>query len=121
MKPMLAYCGLRCDTCPIHLVTYEKDKKQQYKMRESIARKCFEYYGINLLPEEVTDCDGCKGETGRLFSGCLDCEIKKCAEQKKIECCAYCSEYICEILKHHFSLDPDAHNRLEKIRQTNKI
>ncbi|NJK87886.1 MAG: hypothetical protein HC906_19900 [Bacteroidales bacterium] len=49
-------CGLICDTCPVHLATFEPDKSRQQIMRESIAE-------IVL----------------RLFSGCVNCEIRKCA------------------------------------------
>ncbi len=35
---MIAYCGLLCDSCPIHLATIEKDKLLQQKMRAYIAK-----------------------------------------------------------------------------------
>lgn len=116
---MTAYCGLKCDTCPIHLATLKQDRSQQRKMRKSIARQCSEHYGMDLQAKDITDCDGCRANTGRLFSGCLNCRIRKCIIEKNIESCAYCSNYICEILSEHFTLDPDAKTRLEKIRQAN--
>ena len=119
MEKMIAYCGLKCDTCPIHLATLEQDRSHQQTMRKSIVEKCSMHYGMNLQPEDITDCDGCRANTGRLFSGCLNCEIRKCAIEKNIESCAYCSDYACEILKKHFSLDPSAQTRLEEIRQAN--
>ena len=119
MEPMIAYCGLRCDSCPIHLATLEQDKSRQQTMRKSIAEQCSKNYHMNLDPEEVTDCDGCRANTGKLFSGCLNCEIRKCAIERKIESCAYCFDYACELLKKHFSLDPSAKTRLEKIRPAN--
>ena len=117
MEAMIAYCGLNCGSCPIHLATLEQDKAKQQKMRESIARQCTEVYHMNLMPEDITDCDGCRADTGRIFSGCLNCEIRKCAILKNIESCAYCNDYACERLKKHFSLDPDAETRLEEIRR----
>jgi predicted helicase len=90
-------------------------------MRESIADKCSKIYGMNLQAEDVTDCDGCRANTGRLFSGCFNCEIRKCVIQKNIENCAYCNDYACDRLKKHFSLDPGAHASLEEIRQINRI
>ncbi len=113
---MIAYCGLLCDTCPIHLATLEQDEANQHAMRVSIAEQCSSLYGMNMMPEEVTDCDGCRAETGRLFSGCLKCEIRKCAILKNLTSCAYCSDYACERLTAHFSLDPGAQTMLEKIR-----
>jgi hypothetical protein len=60
METMIAYCGLNCYTCPIHLATNEPDQIKQQKMRESIAELCTKQYGMNLQPEDITDCDGCR-------------------------------------------------------------
>ncbi len=117
---MTAYCGLNCETCPIHLATLEQDKARQKTMRVSIAKLCAEQYGMNLRPEEITDCDGCRADMGRLFSGCLKCEIRKCASGKNLQTCAHCTEYACDKLKDIFRLDPGAQTRLEEIRATFK-
>ena len=121
METMIAYCGLRCDTCPIHLATLEQDNSRKKTMRESIVEQCNKQYGMNLQFKDITDCDGCQANTGRLFSGCLNCEIRKCAVERSIESCASCYDYACELLKKHFSLDPDARERLNKIRLANNI
>jgi hypothetical protein len=121
METMIAYCGLRCDSYPIHLATLEKDLSCKQSMRESIAEQCFKHYGLVLQPGDISDCDGCRANRGRLFSGCLNCEIRKCAGHKNIESCAYCSDYVCDRLREHFSLDPGAKTRLEDIRYANKI
>lgn len=117
METLLAYCGLRCDTCPIHLATLEQDVFQQQAMRRSIAEQCSALYGRNLQPEDITDCDGCRATTERIFSACFICEIRKCARGKKMDSCAFCSNYACEPLVKLFSLDPGAKIRLEEIRQ----
>jgi len=116
MDIVIAYCGLACDSCPIHLAMLEPDKSRQQILRISIAGQCSKHYGMNLQAEDISDCDGCRANTGRLFSGCYQCEIRKCAILKNIESCAYCSDYACETLRKHFSLDPEAKTRLEKIR-----
>jgi len=116
---MLAYCGLDCKSCPVHLATTEHDKLRQYEMRVSIAEKCHEIYGMELKPEEITDCDGCRTVDGRLFSGCLNCEIRKCAEEKNIASCAFCFDYACQKLQKHFKFDPGAQIRLEECRRQN--
>jgi len=121
METLIAYCGLSCDRCPIHLATLEKDKSQQRFMRESIAEQCRKSYGMNLDPDDITACDGCSARYGRLFSGCLNCLIRQCAIRKNIESCAICYEYICEHLETHFSSDPEARDRLEEIRRSLKI
>ena len=119
MNTVIAYCGLTCDSCPIHLATLEKDKSHQTKMRVEIADQCTKLYGMNLQPKDITDCDGCKANTERLFSGCFNCEIRKCAILKNMINCAYCSDFACDKLKKHFAIDPDARDRLEEIRKKN--
>ena len=117
----LAYCGLICTDCPIHIATLEQDAAIQHSMREDIAIQCNKLYGINLKSDDINDCDGCRAGSGRLFSGCMSCGIRKCAMDKKIENCGYCSNYVCGFLEKHFLVDPEARLRLEKIRQlTNK-
>ena len=117
---MLAYCGLTCESCPIHLATLEQDKYLQQTMRESIAEQCNKLYGMNLQPEEINDCDGCRLDTVRLFSGCANCEIRKCAIQLNIESCACCDAYACERLQKHFKDDQGAQIRLDEIRYANR-
>jgi hypothetical protein len=119
MESMIACCGLNCETCPIHLATIESNPSRQKAMRVSIAEQCSTYYGIKQLAEDINDCDGCRADSHRLFSGCSKCEIRKCALAKKLESCAYCTTYPCEILKKHFILDPSAESRLQEIRQRN--
>jgi len=116
MDLLIAYCGLACNTCPIHLATLEKNTDRRRSMREAIAKACAEEYGMNLQVQEITDCDGCK--TGKmLFSGCARCEIRICAAERKIESCAFCDDYACERLQKHFDRDPGARTRLEEIRE----
>lgn len=112
----IACCGLVCDSCPILLATLEKDKSHQKELRALIAEQCNRQYGMNLGLEDITDCEGCATVNGRLFSGCYNCEIRKCANNKELENCAFCPEYCCEILQKHFRSDPEAKERLEEIR-----
>jgi len=121
MEITMAYCGLRCDSCPIYLATLEKDISHQREMRESIAEICAMNYGMDLKPEDITDCDGCRTKAGRLFSGCLDCSIRNCARTKNLDNCAYCEDYQCEKLTEHFKLDPGAKERLDKIWRSNRL
>jgi len=118
---LMAYCGLQCETCPLHLATREQDKALQHSMRESIANQCANLYGMTLKAEDITDCDGCRANTGRIFKGCEKCEIRKCARQKNIESCAFCDDYTCDFLEKHFAQDPDSRKRLEAMRGRSKL
>jgi len=116
MSEMLSYCGLVCDTCPIYLATRVVDPEEQTRMRAEIARLCNERYGVKYEPADITDCDGCRTKEGRLFSGCRDCAIRKCAVDKGLENCAYCAEYVCGGLETFFVSEPSAKTRLDEVR-----
>jgi hypothetical protein len=118
MNEMIAYCGLSCESCPIFWATGESDKLKQEGMRIEIARLIHDHYNMDIRLEDVTDCDGCRSETGRLFSSCAKCEIRKCAQERKLENCAYCTDYACEKLQKLFATDTSARPRLEEIRKT---
>lgn len=118
MDVMIAYCGLTCQACPIYWATREKNKEKREKMRAELARICKEEYAIEFKAEDITDCDGCWIEGGRLFSGCYKCEIRKCVKQNGLENCAHCSEYACEKLEDFFVKQPHAKAGLDVIRST---
>ena len=71
---------------------------------------------MNLQFKDINDCDGCIVNSGRLFSSCKQCEIRKCVIEKELERCAYCEDYACEKLTDFFIHDPDAEKQLEEIR-----
>ena len=119
METMIAYCGLACYSCPIHLATLEKDLARQAKMRIEIAEQLAKIYGTTTKPEIITDCDGCKVNNGRLFTGCIDCKIRKCATGKNLINCAFCSDYACDKLKKQYVYDPASQEILEEIRKKN--
>ena len=115
---LITYCGLTCQGCPIYWATRENDPATKQKMRVAIARLGKEHYGVDMQPEEITDCDGCTTENGRLYSGCKSCEIRTCARQRKVESCAHCPDYACEKLQKSFVAEPSSKIKLEVIRST---
>ena len=115
---IIAYCGSPCQSCAIYLATREQDPKKKREMRVDIALQIKEHYGRECKPEDVADCDGCKAENGRLFSGSKNCQIRKCGSQKGIENCAHCNEYACEKLEKIYVTDPEAKKLLDAIRST---
>ena len=115
MEENLAYCGLICRNCQIYLATRETDEEKKYKMRADVAQEIKKYYGEEINPEDVRDCDGCKTEGGRLFS--TDCQIRICVIEKGIANCAYCQDYPCEAIEKLFTTDIGARGRLDKIRK----
>jgi len=116
MDEIIAYCGLTCHSCPIYLATRERDPKKKGEMRAEIARQINDLYKEKLKTVDVADCDGCRTESGRLFSGCKRCNIRKCARGRSVVNCAHCDEYACESLEKFFTTEPYAKKRLDKIR-----
>ena len=117
MDEMISCCGLNCRGCAIYLATREKNKEKRHKMRVDIARQIKEHYGEEYKPEDVTDCDGCRTEGGRLFSGSKNCRVRMCARRKGLENCARCDDYTCEKLEEFLAKEPDARARLDAMRR----
>jgi hypothetical protein len=69
---------------------------------------------MKFNPEEIY-CDGCSKD-GRHFSWVSNCDIKTCCTKMELENCAYCDDYICDILKNSLDKDPNAKQNLEEIR-----
>jgi len=117
MPEMVAYCGLTCQTCPIYLAARQENGDERARIKTEIVNLCREHYGIQYALEDITDCDGCRTEGGRLFSSSINCPIRKCARQKQLENCALCPEYACEKLEAFFRTEPGAKERLDAIRK----
>jgi len=116
VQEMVAYCGLTCQSCPIYWATCEEDPEKKQKMRVAIAHLGKEHYNVDMRPEEITDCDGCRTENDRLYPGCKKCEIRNCARERNVETCAHCSDYACEKLQKSFVAEPSSKIKLEVIR-----
>lgn len=93
----MAYCGLYYHICPIYVAERESDNIKKSRMIYEIIQMCKDRYGIEYRYNEIV-CDGYTSNNGRLFIGCRDCKIRQCAIDKSIENCAYCNEYVCNLL-----------------------
>ena len=119
MKPIIAYCGLQCHTCPILLATREPDAEKKHRMREQITDQIEQAYGIKLTAEEITDCDGCSAD-GRLYAGCKDCKIRPCARERGVVHCGFCDQYACEKLEAFFAKEPESKKQMDALRNNMK-
>ena len=117
MDEMIAYCGLSCRTCPIYLASRETDKNKKNELITFIIQECREYYGIEYTPKDINDCDGCKSNGGKIFSGCSKCNVRNCAIEKGIESCVYCEDFICGKLNEIFKVAPEAKKCLDIIHK----
>jgi hypothetical protein len=107
---MIAYCGLDCSKCDAYLATIENSTTK----RIETAQKWSEMYKHDIKPEHI-NCDDCKSN-GTKFFHCNNCEIRQCCISKKVEHCAACNDYICDILADFIKMAPEAGLALEKLR-----
>ena len=115
---IISYCGLLCQSCPIYLAARETNELKKQELVSEIILACKEIYGIEYKYEDINACDGCTADTGRLFIGCNNCKVRKCAVQKGVENCAHCDEYVCNDLAELFKSEPASKERLDTIRNS---
>lgn len=112
MEKMIAVCGIQCNECPAFLATQENDDLKRKEVAEIWSKE----YKAAFKPEDI-NCDGCHSMTGRLFSHCKVCKIRKCGQEKQVKNCAYCEEYSCGKLNEFFGMVPLAKTTLDEIRK----
>ena len=112
MEKIIAYCGIDCSACPAYVAT----KKDDYKELKKIAEQ-WSTDSISFKPEDMY-CDGCNTDK-RIFIWCSECQTKECCSDKQLENCAYCDDYICDLLKKSLENNDAASKEiLEEIRKT---
>lgn len=112
MEKMIAICGINCAECPAFLATCENDDQR----RKAVAEMWSKEYQSEFKAEDI-NCDGCHSLTGRLFSQCKVCEIRKCGQEKDLKNCAFCNEYPCPKLSPFFLMVPQGKATLDEIRK----
>jgi hypothetical protein len=109
---MVGYCGIVCSDCPIFIVTQMNDDAGRKLVAETLTKQ----YGAEFKPEEM-NCDGCLGDSPRIYKYCSLCEIRKCAKEKNLENCSRCPEYQCEKLSSFLSKDTEDGKIWDEIRR----
>ncbi len=104
---LIAYCGLYCGACSFKVGYDENDRAHI----ECIPDKYEKFRHMPLL-----FCPGC-----RLDNQCGGCDIKDCAEEKKLDDCSQCDQFPCQKLR-AFNNDGIPHHsesiaNLKKLRQ----
>ena len=87
-EKLVATCGLYCGACPIYLDTQSKSDQKTKEFMQYLGSK------QSAIKREDFQCEGCLGK-GKLISFCAKCDIRSCAESKKIAHCSECSEFPC--------------------------
>lgn len=109
MKPLIACCGLDCESCDARIATVGNDDE----LREKTAQK---WSVMNNAPEitaATIHCMGCRTD-GAKFAYCSDyCEIRRCVHEKGFNTCGDCEELDkCRIVGSIFQHHPGAKENL---------
>jgi len=74
IDPRLAYCGLYCGACPIHIATLEEG-------------------GFKAEDGARLSCSGCRSDECPPW--CRECALKECARRRGLAVCGDCGDYPC--------------------------
>ena len=110
------YCGINCSECPVFIATQKNDNSE----RERVAKLFTEQYGEVYEVGDI-NCRGCLTESEEIFKYCKICPIRKCARERKVKSCVFCSVYPCEELLKLFKGYPKAKENLETLRRKRNI
>lgn len=115
---MMAVCGLDCGTCDIRRAPEDPDAAQSvvdwFRKRGWLE----EDEGIAQVIEREMYCTGCRGD--RVVHWAPDCPLLICCvDEKHLEHCAQCDEFVCEKLQ-AFATDGHAHHR-EAVERLKRI
>lgn len=110
MSSIIAKCGLVCTDCPAYIATQRDDGAERARVAEMWGKE----FGTDFKVEDI-NCDGCLS-SGRVFSYCNTCEIRKCGDEKSVDNCALCEDFACDTISKFFETVPAAKTLLESIR-----
>jgi|WetSurMetagenome_2_1015567.scaffolds.fasta_scaffold19874_5 hypothetical protein len=115
MAKMIAYCGLTCTDCD----AYKATKKDDNGLRAEVAAKWTKEYSHPFKAEDI-NCTGCTS-TGIRVGYTAACPIRKCAVEKDVMNCGWCTDYPCSGLNELFQARPDAKKNLDAVKQKSKF
>lgn len=71
----LAYCGLKCDECPVYTASVSKNTAEQIRLAKEYSTDDYQFSKEDMV------CFGCHSEfTSKKMCG--DCEIRKCGVER---------------------------------------
>lgn len=111
-KKLIAPCGLYCGCCDDYIAHVNNDEELKKKVAAAINKQL----DMDILPGQV-GCEGCRGKLHTKWSANLNCEVRRCAEQKGVLSCVLCDDFACEKLRSHFAGDINKKTNLHRIRE----
>jgi hypothetical protein len=89
MNNEIAYCGIKCTTCPLYVATLNDD----VSMKREILLQYEKLYNRSFDIRDM-ECYGCKSKKKFFLSN--NCNITPCNMSKGVETCSQCTNYPCE-------------------------
>ena len=117
-KKYICYCGLYCENCAVK-VKVEPASKVLYEEMEKAGFKEI----VQMIPGGDSFWTFLKGMANGVCVSCKEgsgnpgCAVRLCAKEKKVEMCALCDSYPCEIFEKYFIGYPMLKNDNEIIRR----
>ena len=113
---MMAVCGLDCETCDIRLVPIDPDAAQRVVAWFHEMAWLKENEGVAEIIEREMHCRGCREDRSLHWSP--ECPLLICCvDEKSLEHCAQCDEFVCEKLE-AFASDSEAHREaVERLKE----
>jgi hypothetical protein len=82
---MIGYCGYSCELCAA--------RSDDPEVRQKLVDGWKNIFGHEQYTAENVQCDGCRAGARHADT---QCQARPCAEDKGVESCAQCDEFICE-------------------------
>jgi hypothetical protein len=111
---IIAFCGLTCTECPAYIATLTNNRELMVKTARGWSTT-----DNKIDPNEIV-CDGClpTGERHNVF--CRKCDVRICCQEKGLDNCSWCGEYVCDKLEGLWEIinSPDAKIKLDDLRSS---
>lgn len=89
VESKLSFCSFRCDLC----LAYHANIEAHPENRLILSDGWHTYIGFRIPPDKII-CDGCTTEGKPTLD--VDCPVRPCNIDRKLENCAYCEDFVCE-------------------------
>lgn len=105
----IAFCGLKCQECPIYQATVTNDDALRVKLANDYSSDACKF------EKDDINCYGCQSEKGISPKMCGGCEIRNCGIEKNLPHCAACNNYPCDHIERYVPQGCDNRILLDKL------
>jgi hypothetical protein len=92
MKEKIGFCGLYCGCCTMYRAYHDNNPKLLKEAPKNFRQR----FDLENATVDSIACDGCR--SSKPLDYCEACEIRNCAQQKRLKWCFECDEFPCQRL-----------------------